>query len=146
MRQRTGSASAAKPLVGARPRGSARPGHDPGLGHPDQSKLILIPGASEQPVNGGGQPGASESRSAGDRRGDRPVPDPSPPLLASEQARVVQDGEVVADRRLGAVQRPDELAGARLTLTGRDHAQEAEPHRVREDLERRGELAPSPLR
>src|SRR5262245_34839349 len=51
--------------------------------------------------------------------GYEPVPDPQSSLLARDESRVVEDLHVVADGRLGAPRRLDEITGADLVGVGR---------------------------
>src|SRR5712692_1408552 len=58
---------------------------------------------------------------------NHPVPDPCPPLLAVDQASLVENPQMVADRRLRPAQRFDEGAGAHLPFRlGRDETEETE--------------------
>ena len=87
-------------------------------------------------------PGRCEDRRVA--RGQRPVPDPEAPLLTLDEPGIDEDLHVMADRRLRAPRRLDQVAGTDLVrATGRDVAQQPETDRVGERGERAGR-APSP--
>jgi hypothetical protein len=70
------------------------------------------------------------------------VVDPPAPLFAPEQAGLVQDLEMVADRGLGQPERLGEVAHARFPVgTGRDQADDSQAGRIGQNAQRRGELA-----
>ena len=67
------------------------------------------------------------------------VPDPQAALLACHEAGVDEDLHVMADRRLRAARRLDEIARGHLALGRGDERQQPEPDRVGQGGERLGE-------
>src|SRR5579859_2196054 len=79
---------------------------------------------------------ADQRAEAGEGLGAGAVEDPDPALVALEQAGVVQHLEVMADRRLGQVERAGQVADAGLAPgVARDQRHQAQPHRVGKRLQ-----------
>jgi len=93
------------------------------------------------PVGGSGFRAADERAEAGQRAGSGAVVDPDAALVAIQQPGIVQDLQVVADRRLGQVERLVEVTDAGLAAGMRGHqGHQPQPHRVGERLQQRGDL------
>jgi len=84
---------------------------------------------------------ADESAEAGQLFGPGPVVDPDAALLAVQQPGLVQDLQVMADRRLGQVERVVEVADAGLAAgVGGHQGHQPQPYRLGERLQQRGNL------
>ena len=99
------------------------------------------PGLCSGRVRRGSSRVADQGTEAGQCLGAGPVVDPDAALLAVQQAAFVQHLEVVADGRLGQVERAGQVAHAGLAAgVGGDQGHQPEPDRVGERLEQRRDL------